>query len=322
MQPLVPWSDQDQEILTRFRAGFLRITERFVVIAADFVAPWLESAAPGYSVAQLSQTLTEHCTRLLDDPRRLETMQRSFRVGTAHRLHGIRPSWYLATYNGFFRAYHVEQELQAADLPPLELVRRRWLWDVSAALDAYDEKAQQELQMMMERVDSLTESAYRDPLTTIPNRRAIEEIIERHVRERWHCPAWFVLLDLDGFKAINDECGHAAGDNTLRRFGEDLAEAMAESWFLARVGGDEFCFWIPAEHAPNRLAELFRAMIARCTFSSQDLSFSLGAAAYPGDGETFAQLYAAADQALYVAKVGGKGRLKIRGNHPLYALWC
>jgi GGDEF domain-containing protein len=87
---------------------------------------------------------------------------------------------------------------------------------------------------LLEAVRRLKDDADTDALTGLPNRRAFEREVAR--RES----AYFTLIDLDGFKAVNDEHGHDAGDDVLRHAARRLRAALRSEDFLARLGGDEF----------------------------------------------------------------------------------
>ena len=95
--------------------------------------------------------------------------------------------------------------------------------------------------------NQLQEIADRDALTGLFSRRRFQEELEREVsRARRHGrPGALLLLDLDGFKQVNDTLGHAAGDELLTRIGEALRSILRDSDVLARIGGDEFALILP-----------------------------------------------------------------------------
>src|SRR5580693_5252129 len=101
----------------------------------------------------------------------------------------------------------------------------------------------------------LEEAARTDPLTGLPNRRAIEEWGERQLRgaSRHGFPLWVVLADIDNFKAINDTFGHTAGDIVLKTFGEVLKKSTRASDICGRLGGDEFVLVV--SHVENEYIE-------------------------------------------------------------------
>jgi diguanylate cyclase (GGDEF)-like protein len=112
------------------------------------------------------------------------------------------------------------------------------------------------------------------------------------------------MLDLDGFKALNDRFGHAAGDDLLREVAAALRRAMREQDTVARLGGDEFCVLAPETDAAGAQRALTRAMaaVARVTAGVDTLAASAGAAVFPEDGTGIEPLLNAADQRLLELK--------------------
>lgn len=166
-----------------------------------------------------------------------------------------------------------------------------------------------------EAVAGLTEAARRDPLTALLNRRGFEEVfdveIERARRTGQNLSV--IVGDLDRFKRVNDEHGHAAGDDALRRVGRALG-AGKRSWdTAARIGGEEFAILSPDtdEHGAYILAERLRTVIER-EFADpavpETLTISFGIVSYPVHGQTGSSLLQAGDQALYAAKRLGRNR--------------
>jgi diguanylate cyclase (GGDEF)-like protein len=154
--------------------------------------------------------------------------------------------------------------------------------------------------------DALRATASRDPLTGLANRRSLlergEYEIARHTRSgRGFC---VLMLDLDGFKALNDRLGHAAGDDLLREVAATLRRAVREQDTVARLGGDEFCVLAPETDAAGAQRALTRAMaaVARVTAGVDTLAASAGAAVFPNDGTGIESLLNAADQRLLELK--------------------
>jgi diguanylate cyclase (GGDEF)-like protein len=113
-----------------------------------------------------------------------------------------------------------------------------------------------------------------------------------------------VMLDLDGFKQLNDRFGHPAGDDLLRDVAASLAHAVRDQDTVARVGGDEFCVLAPEtdEAGAQRLIGRVEAAVARVVAGVEALGASAGTALFPHDGTTPAGLLEAADQRLLGAK--------------------
>jgi diguanylate cyclase (GGDEF)-like protein len=164
--------------------------------------------------------------------------------------------------------------------------------------------------------DALRDVALRDPLTGLANRRLLmaraEYEIARHTRDRQRFVV--VMLDLDGFKLLNDRFGHAAGDELLCDVGEALTQAIRAQDTVARLGGDEFCVLAPDtdHHGVPRLTNRIARALAHATAGIETLRASAGTAVFPDDGATAAQLLAHADAQLLAIKRERHGRARRR----------
>ncbi|HEY4236074.1 MAG TPA: diguanylate cyclase [Gaiellaceae bacterium] len=154
-----------------------------------------------------------------------------------------------------------------------------------------------------------------DGLTGLANRRAASDALHAEAAraERLETPLSVVLADLDGFKEVNDEHGHAVGDAVLRAFADVLRDTLRESDLAGRWGGEEFLLLLPGadEEGAAQLAERVRIGLAARRIPSVPglrVTASFGLAEYAGEANT-EQLVAAADDALYRAKRGGKDRV-------------
>jgi diguanylate cyclase (GGDEF)-like protein/PAS domain S-box-containing protein len=163
---------------------------------------------------------------------------------------------------------------------------------------------------------AMRELVYRDDLTGIANRRRFEERLEEALAqaERSGGHVAVLLLDLDGFKAINDRLGHSGGDAVLRALAERLRPIVRRSDLLARLGGDEFALLLVSLNDP-RGAEIFAArVLERLTTPLQlpdrpvPVAASIGIAIWPDDATTADELVRRADEALYAAKRAGGAR--------------
>jgi len=154
--------------------------------------------------------------------------------------------------------------------------------------------------------DTLRHSALSDSLTGIANRRSLLERIDyeitRHARAR-HSFA-LVMIDLDGFKALNDRFGHGAGDDLLREAAGALSHTIRAQDTAARIGGDEFCVLAPETHAGGivQLEARIHHGLGRVTTGVDALQASTGTAIFPADGTSADALLAAADHRLLAAK--------------------
>jgi len=166
------------------------------------------------------------------------------------------------------------------------------------------------LLVVRERVErernALRQTALTDPLTGLANRRSllsrIDYEIARHTRSR--STFALIMLDLDGFKQLNDRFGHPTGDDLLRDVASALRHAVRDQDTVARIGGDEFCVLAPETDEPgtDRLASRITSAVGRVTVGVDSLGVSAGAAAFPEDGTKLEAILAAADDRLYDAK--------------------
>ena len=152
--------------------------------------------------------------------------------------------------------------------------------------------------------------AQTDPLTGLLNRSAFEEKFHRvtKIRKSGTMGA-LMMIDLDGFKQVNDHFGHAAGDATLIEIAQKLKSAFRAGDLLCRLGGDEFLIYmcdIPERKAIEEKAEVVCAAMHKSFSLDVQLSASMGIAVNPDDGEDLDILYRKADLALYFVKACGK----------------
>jgi diguanylate cyclase (GGDEF)-like protein/putative nucleotidyltransferase with HDIG domain len=163
---------------------------------------------------------------------------------------------------------------------------------------------------LFSRLESL---AYQDPLTRLPNRRALDERLEEAVARGLATGRELALVfcDLDGLKEVNDRSGHDAGDRALQAAGRALADA-AEAFpgsFTSRLGGDEFCVLMEG-YGPEAARALARDAARRLSaVPSGPLTFSCGVACLDEEHRRSADLFRAADAAQYAAKRVGGGKL-------------
>jgi diguanylate cyclase (GGDEF)-like protein len=176
-----------------------------------------------------------------------------------------------------------------------------------------------EMHREIEEKNELLEAAARmDFLTGLPNRRAVEEYAAKQLGGaiRHGYPFWVILADLNKFKMVNDQYGHLAGDEVLKRFAGILKKNTRTSDICGRLGGDEFILvvtHVPVAHITSlaeRLGSTFT--IEEFTFKGQNVqmtaSFGVGGFEHP-DRPEFRHLLARADSALYEAKTDGRVRV-------------
>ncbi len=191
-------------------------------------------------------------------------------------------------------------------------------------------KAQQALQLANQQLEEkimqvetlkeeLREQAIRDDLTGLYNRRYLHETLQRELNRaiRENYPLSLVMVDVDHFKLVNDEFGHPVGDLVLKSLADQLTTNARSSDIVCRYGGEEFIAVLPhtsVEVAAQRAEEWRLSFAASCVeiFQAEiQATISLGIAEYPRHGQTSAELIAAVDRALYLAKTRGRNRVEV-----------
>jgi diguanylate cyclase (GGDEF)-like protein len=156
-----------------------------------------------------------------------------------------------------------------------------------------------------------------DPLTGIPNRKRVAEIAMGALAlgRRNKSSVAAIMLDLDRFKAVNDDYGHAPGDELLRQFARRIRAAIREEDTVARLGGDEFVVLLVGIPQPNGVQAMAERMLAALQQPYTILGMriacgtSIGVAIAPDDGEDWDHLLSSADAALYRSKATGRNRI-------------
>ncbi len=156
-----------------------------------------------------------------------------------------------------------------------------------------------------------------DELTKLGNRRQFRKALDEELSRAERTGVGFavVLIDLDHFKGYNDRLGHVRGDALLERVGAYLLLAIDSPAIAARYGGEEFVLILPKtgiEEAAAR-AEWIRAGFLAAHGEEEEVTLSLGVAAWPQDGRSALELIDAADRALYEAKNSGRNRVVVAG---------
>lgn len=202
-----------------------------------------------------------------------------------------------------------------------EIVRRdgdsRLIGNEQLFINAFAELAALALANVRLR-ENLSYQSVRDPLTSLYNRRYLEEFLLKqiHQSERTKNPIAILMLDLDHFKRINDVHGHDAGDLILKQLAQLFVKEIRQGDLAARYGGEEFIIVLydtDIKSAMKRANNIRQAVsLLHVKFGAQEtgeITVSIGVSGYPQDGRASAELIEAADKALYVAKNTGRNKV-------------
>lgn len=243
--------------------------------------------------------------------------------------------WFRAALISLLLVLYIGMDYTMRELPPLDVLSKDMLsmlryFNIATTflLLAYLASIYMKLVMKAER--ELRLLATTDPLTQLLNRRSLLEVAEYELlqRKRHPAPLAFVLADIDHFKSINDQHGHAAGDAVLQAVSQTLRQALREQDSVARWGGEEFLVLLndTSPELANVGLERARMLLAEATLSTTvpelKPTFSAGLTAY-STNEPLDVCIERADRALYKAKDSGRNRTVIRmgltpdGSPPL-----
>ena len=169
------------------------------------------------------------------------------------------------------------------------------------------------LEQQKQLIDVQLTKALTDPLTGLPNRRAFEDAVRRQIAQwsRMDSPFSLLLIDLDQFKEINDECGHLAGDAVLRGVSRMTSAVLRDMDLVCRWGGDELVAILPGTDLAGgeTAAVRVQAQASTSTYPFDDVvlqaTLSIGLTVVR-KGDTFESVFKRADQALYHSKDDGR----------------
>jgi diguanylate cyclase (GGDEF)-like protein len=200
--------------------------------------------------------------------------------------------------------------------------------DLAAANKQLDLELERALADLKEKNAQLEQLAATDPLTGLYNRRHFSRVLDQLFAEssRYGDDLSCVMIDLDGYKQLNDKFGHSIGDQLLVVVGQVIAANMRRMDIAARYGGDEFILLLPrataveAATVVERIREDYRRASAAVLKRDHGVGISVGiAAVLPGRPSLPEQLIILADAALYQAKAAGRDRTMISQPRPLPA---
>lgn len=206
------------------------------------------------------------------------------------------------------------QDFLSKTIDPRELeIRVKAALAVKKERDALKEAAMR----LRTEAQRLQHQAQNDPLTGLPNRRALMEGGDRaiYLARYMDQPVSLYMIDVDHFKKVNDTWGHTAGDRILVQVASHLRVNLREADICARFGGEEFAAVLPGANLSDAVAvaERIRASIESVRFAvgkeKAKVTVSIGVSSYPEDGASLENLLEIADQRLYAAKDAGRNRV-------------
>lgn len=195
--------------------------------------------------------------------------------------------------------------LSLADITLIEKQREELKATLAELRTSQEEIAEQNKQLQY--------LATRDSMTGCYNRRSFFDVFEKtwNSSQRYGHDVSCVMVDVDHFKSVNDNYGHAMGDEVLKRVASTLLETARDSDIVCRYGGEEFCVLLPQIdiHGATQAAERFRKAIESLEFDQLSISASLGCSDQLQGAETAEGMLEQADMALYQAKRGGRNQV-------------
>jgi len=282
--------DRIRAILDNVADGIITVDDRLIIRSYNPAAERLFGYAP-------EEVLGKDFARLIADPLRSEIKpqlraylrphKREVMIGS-HETSGLRKD-----------GSSFPMEFNVGRLGPQRLV-------IGSLRDFSERKAETE---------ALQYRALHDPLTGLPNRTFLRERLEDTIRagEREMKPCAVLLMDLDGFKSVNDSLGHQAGDRLLQQVGQRMRDVLRKADTIARYGGDEFAV-VPwgATDIPRAVLiaeKILQAVSKPFTIEGQPITvnLSIGIAIFPQHGDDAEALTRRADVAMFAAKRARSG---------------
>ncbi|MEH6493572.1 biofilm regulation diguanylate cyclase SiaD [Halopseudomonas sp.] len=256
---------------------------------------------------QPNQSLEAHIHELLDDPAQQDNPLREPLLSLwANHQDLARRIDRISRISDVYQSMAKQQEQSLTERLNKQL---RQLEKVARISDRYQN-------MMRDLNEALHEASTHDALTGLPNRRLLVDRLKKEAERyaRYKRPFTIAMLDVDHFKAINDQYGHELGDSALTEIARVLDAEIREQDLCGRWGGEEFLILLPETQADAaaRVMERVRTAIEHLTIRAQTdsvtVTISIGIAEYQA-GESYSETINQADHALLVAKRGGRNQL-------------
>lgn len=289
----IPWTDNDSDVWNDSQSTLTMLHHKWRTLATDLALhdPALTDVIEEMGGPEkFHQHLSQHLDIFTGIPDDVSTQEKSRQIGYAHIRHHVPPSAYVTLYNALFTSYHALSDEEISHLPPMMVLRMRWLRDMATVLDTY-------MATMDQTMAELHLRATTDALTGLLNRRGLMDQMATSA----HPSGAFILFDIDSFKEVNDHRGHPAGDAVLEAIAHQLNHNISDQHLVARLGGDEFLWWWPTDPSRETILQALESL-QEVISTRYGVTVSFGVAFAPRNGEDFDTLYKAADEALYQAK--------------------
>jgi diguanylate cyclase (GGDEF)-like protein len=253
------------------------------------------------TLRRLKRAMHSYILELFDGYYDADYVNRRLRIGKVHKRIGVSPKLYISAVWLLQQCLYQEVDARVEKLDQgycdsvKVAINKLLMFDIQLVFDTYIasmmtevQSAKKELErhvssleeIVLERTRQLEDLSMHDMLTGLYNQRAFYEMLRHHVTssERYGEYLSLIYMDLNGFKALNDEYGHLRGDEMLITVGKAISSAVRESDLACRYGGDEFCVILPrsrmeeTKKIADRIAETFMRLVG------EELSFSAGIA--------------------------------------------
>lgn len=282
------------------RAGSILLSATLPESAASAVSRWKEGSilritgVSSMQVDALSTNLGEGSVRTQS----LHLLLRS--AGDVEVLH--TPSWWTPQ--------HTLDSFAFGGL--LGLAALAWIFILRHRVD-------QQTRALRESEERLRHLSEHDALTGLPNRLLLDDRLQTGIEraKRFNTSLGLLMVDLDGFKEVNDAFGHHVGDMVLCEITSRLSAAVRATDTVARMGGDEFIILLPDLHAADEAEMIAAKIVAGASIpvhvdeAPVSVTVSIGVATFPEEGSDAESLLRCADEAMYAAKQEGKNQLQV-----------
>ena len=212
--------------------------------------------------------------------------------------------------------WYIQHFLQIYQSKTNNSLKREWR-------DTIVEKLKTKYDLLEKMNDRLKKLSLTDDLTGIYNHRYFRQLYgdEMERAQRYNFSVSLLMIDVDHFKQVNDGHGHIVGDKVLTLIAKELQKSVRRVDTVCRYGGEEFVVILPmttlkpAQELAERIRKRISTLCPRKSLPVMKLSVSIGVATFPEHGTTTESLLEAADQALYVAKTGGRNKVSLPTEH-------